>query len=274
MLFFLISQRLRVELQDTSTKAEEGIGIRCNFESNCNWKWDSGENDTFRVVTIHNITDAKSIGLLPGLNHDQHFVINKGHFLHVRMLPTSSIHTITSPTFAGTKEGCRLDLFAHQSGNRNGKFRIVIEPVNKPDVTTSAWVPIERNGNDLRRWTELSFPIGRVSQEFRILLEVVPKGLRSQQRAYVSIDNLRLRGCFEPNNSMVAINGQCDVSDIKCKSNKIEVCVKARQHCDINVDCDDREDEMINCGKWARTVLAFTCSANENANRMLCLHDS
>lgn len=41
------------------------------------------------------------------------------------------------------------------------------------------------NFQDNHRWTELTFPIGKVSQDFRILFEVVPGGLRSQQRGHV-----------------------------------------------------------------------------------------
>lgn len=172
-----------------------------------------------------------------------------GHFLHLRLLPATTTRTLKSPTFGMTKETCRLEMYAHQSGNKNGKLRIVIEPVNSYDATASSWVPIERNGNDNRKWSELTFPIGRVSQEFRILFEVVPKNLRPQQRAHVSIDNLRMRGCFEPNNQITAVNGKCHISDVKCNANKVEVCIKARQQCDINIDCDDKEDEMVNCGK-------------------------
>lgn len=109
-----------------------------------------------------------------------------GNFLHLRLLPSTSTRTLKSPTFHMTKETCRLEMFAHQSGNKNGKLRIVIEPVNSYDTTTaSSWVPIERNGNDDNKWSEEMFPIGRVSQEFRILFEVVPSGLRSQQRGHV-----------------------------------------------------------------------------------------
>lgn len=102
-----------------------------------------------------------------------------GHFLHLRLLPNADTRTLKSPTFDMTKETCRLDMFVHQSNNKNGKLRIVIERVN------SSWVPIERNGNDNRKWMELSFPIGRVSQEFRILFEVVSSGYRSQQIGHV-----------------------------------------------------------------------------------------
>lgn len=71
-------------------------------------------------------------------------------------------------------------MYVHQSGNKNGKLRIVIEAVN-----SSSWVPNQRVGFDNHRWTELTFPIGKVSQDFRILFEVVPGGLRSQQRGHV-----------------------------------------------------------------------------------------
>lgn len=106
-------------------------------------------------------------------------VVCLGHFLHLRLLPTPMTRTLTSPMFGETKTSCRLEMFVHQSNNKNGKLRIVIERVN------SSWVPIEQNGNDNHKWMELSFSIGRVSQEFRILFEVVSSGLRSQQRGHV-----------------------------------------------------------------------------------------
>lgn len=79
-----------------------------------------------------------------------------------------------------TKDTCRLEMYVHQSGNKNGKLRIVIEAVN-----SSSWVPNQRGGLDNHKWTELTFPIGKVSQDFRILFEIVPNGLRSQQRGHV-----------------------------------------------------------------------------------------
>lgn len=98
----------------------------------------------------------------------------------MRLLPTTQTRTLKSPQFGMTKETCRLEMFAHQSGNKNGKLRIVIEAVN-----SSSWVPNQRNGLDNHKWTELTFPIGKVSQDFRILFEVSPNGLRSQQRGHV-----------------------------------------------------------------------------------------
>lgn len=141
------------------------------------------------TIIPHSITqNDECYRITGGINefHDFRNCFCLGHFLHLRLLPTTTIRTLKSPTFGMTKETCRLEMYAHQSGNKNGKLRIVIEPVNSFDATTaSSWVPIEQNGNDNRKWTELTFPIGRVSQDFRILFEVVPIGLRSQQRGHV-----------------------------------------------------------------------------------------
>lgn len=178
-----------------------------------------------------------------------------GHFLYLHLLP-NSVRTLKSPIFSPTKETCRLEMYSHQIGNKYGKLRIVIEPVNLYDaITASSWVPIERDGNDNTHWIEMTFPIGRVSQDFRILFEVVPKGLRTDEWSHVSIDNLRMRGCFKPTNQITAINGKCHLSDVKCKVKKIEVCIKARQQCDINIDCDNSEDEMANCGKFTQLLV-------------------
>lgn len=137
-------------------------------------------------------------------------------------------------------------MYVHQSGMAMGNLRIVIEPLNSYESSASSWVPVEISGNDLRRWDRFQFPIGKVSQDFQILFEVVPKGLRGQQRGHVSIDNLSLRNCF-PEGS--ARGGTCQQTDVRCQTNKIDVCIKTPQICDINVDCDEKEDELLNCGK-------------------------
>lgn len=66
---------------------------------------------------------------------------------------------------------------------------------------------------------------------------------------FCSIDNLRMRGCFEPNNQITAVNGKCQSTDVKCTVNKVEVCISQVKQCDITNDCDNKEDEMVNCGE-------------------------
>lgn len=53
-------------MQDINAQAEEAAGIRCNFETECHWKWDTTQNDTFQVVTGRNITSTG----LPGPSAD------------------------------------------------------------------------------------------------------------------------------------------------------------------------------------------------------------
>lgn len=172
----------------------------------------------------------------------------------MRLTPTSTQRTLRSPEFSTTKENCKLEVFVHQSGMSMGQLRIVIEPSNSYEsLSASSWVPVEVNGNDFRRWDRMLFPIGRVSQDFHILFEVVPKGLRGQQRGHVSIDNLSLRNCFPEGSSR---GGTCYMTDVRCQTNKVDVCIKTPQICDIQVDCDEKDDELLNCGEYLHCMIA------------------
>lgn len=66
-------------MQDTNAQAEEEAGIRCNFETECLWKWDKTQNDTFQVVTGKNITDSGS--LLPGPSADNAGNVHGQYFI-------------------------------------------------------------------------------------------------------------------------------------------------------------------------------------------------
>lgn len=84
------------------------------------------------------------------------------------------------------------------------------------------------------------------NEDFRILFEIVPNGLSGENRGHVSIDNLRLRSCFEEE----AIKGKCDQSQLKCNESKVAVCIPNTRICDLVDDCDDKEDENLNCGEF------------------------
>lgn len=47
---------MREDSQNINTQAEEAAGIRCNFETECHWKWDKTQNETFQLVTGSNLT--------------------------------------------------------------------------------------------------------------------------------------------------------------------------------------------------------------------------
>lgn len=130
----------------------------------------------------------------------------------------------------------------HMSGMLHGSIRLVIVPQNSYE---SSWVPTEIAGNSQNMWQYQHFRIGRVSQDFHALLEVVPKGLGGQTRGHVSIDDMQLHGCFpDPSQS-----DRCEMAQVKCQKNKRDICLKTVKVCDIDVDCDGSEDEHLNCDK-------------------------
>lgn len=53
----------------------------------------------------------------------------------------------------------------------SGSVRLVIEPID----LTHPWVPTEIQGNSQRRWKNHTFEIDRVSKDFRLRLEIVPR---------------------------------------------------------------------------------------------------
>lgn len=70
------------------------------------------------------------------------------------------------------------------------------------------------------RWSEHSYPVGRMQRDFKIVLEVVPGPLMSAPTfpgAHIAIDNLRMSGCFA---EMLPAD-QCSKEQMKCLYNKV-----------------------------------------------------
>jgi anaplastic lymphoma kinase len=169
-----------------------------------------------------------------------------GHFLHLRLTPNTTQRVLRSPHFSSTLENCILEVYTHQSSMKNSSIRIVIEPSSSNE---KSWVPAEIAGNDLNKWILHKFRLDRVSKEFQILFEVVPNNLNTL-RAHVSIDNLKLKNCFPES----AKSDKCTVHQTLCTSNKVTVCIPPSRICDLIVDCDENEDELVNCGKFLITL--------------------
>ncbi|XP_055534113.1 tyrosine-protein kinase receptor [Wyeomyia smithii] len=223
------------------SEIDDILGVKCNFETECAWTWDEHDQNGFQVVTGANLTESNRTGLMPGPPADALSDVN-GHFLHLRLTVDSTPQILTSPVFAATRENCYLEMLTHQSSMGYGSLRIVIETMGAHE---SSWVPAEIMGNDLRRWQLNTFRIDRISKDFKILFEVVPHKLGGQARGHVSIDNLRMVNCFP--DSMNTNN--CSFSQVRCTANKAPVCIKTPKICDITVDCDEDEDETLNCDK-------------------------
>lgn len=119
---------------------------------------------------------------------------------------------------------------------------VAVETTDKPQ---NSWIISEIVGEDTRQWQNHEFRIGKVAQEFQVLIEVLPK-IRGKGRGHISIDNIQLANCFrEP-----IYNESCSKSEVKCLSKKVPVCIGPSLICDTIQDCDQGEDEVLNCGKF------------------------
>uniref|UniRef100_A0AAG5DV41 Tyrosine-protein kinase receptor n=1 Tax=Anopheles atroparvus TaxID=41427 RepID=A0AAG5DV41_ANOAO len=234
-------ERYHNNVPEQGSEMDEILGMKCNFETECAWTWDENDQQGFQVVTGINLTESNRTGLMPGPSADPTQNAN-GHFLHLRLTKDSQPKILTSPEFGATKENCYLEVFTHQSSMHYGSIRIVIETVGNQE---SSWVPAEIMGNDLRRWQMNTFRIDRISKDFKVLFEVVPNKLGGHARGHVSIDNLRMVNCFPDSIS----TNNCSYSQVQCPVNKVPMCIKTPKICDITIDCDESEDESLNCDK-------------------------
>lgn len=205
------------------------------------WEWDEGLSDGFKIVSGINLTESNRTGQMPGPPIDGTHS-SAGHFLHLRFTQNTTQRELRSPSYSQTRDSCYLEVLMHQSNMNHGSIKIVIVPDDQPE---SQWVPAEIRGDNLNQWQLHPFKIGRVSKDFRILFEVVPN-LKNDKRGHLAIDNMRLVMCFPETPG----NNNCYAHQVRCMANKSPVCIKRDRICDIDVDCDDKEDETLNCGEY------------------------
>ncbi|KAL9915872.1 anaplastic lymphoma kinase isoform 1-T8 [Glossina fuscipes fuscipes] len=226
--------------EGTPSVIEDLLGVKCNFETPCAWKWTENLPDGFHIMSGIEVTKKNMTGLYPGPLADSVDDAN-GHFLYARLLPTTMQINLTSPQFSTTMEKCFLEIYIHQSGMSHGLFSVVVEPLHSQE---NPWVPAEIVGDNYRQWSRKFFKLGRITRDFRIVFEIVPK-LMEGQKAHVAIDNLRMVNCFPEGTK----SDKCGTSQVKCMMNKVPVCIPLPRICDITKDCDDAEDELLNCDK-------------------------
>ncbi|XP_073844464.1 anaplastic lymphoma kinase isoform X3 [Musca autumnalis] len=219
---------------------EDLLGVRCTFETPCAWKWTDNLPDGFHIMSGTEVSIKNMTGLYPGPLADNSDDAN-GHFLYARLAPTTIQINLTSPQFSSTMEKCVLELYMHQSGMSHGLSRVVVMPLHSQE---NSWVPAEIVGDNYRTWDKKSFRLGRISRDFRLVFEIVPKLLEGQ-KAHVAIDNLRMVNCFPEGTK----SEKCSTSQVKCMNNKVSVCIPLPRICDITRDCDNAEDELLNCEK-------------------------
>jgi len=84
--------------------------------------------------------------------------------------------------------------------------------------------------------------------DFRILFEIVPLMATGVLRGHVSIDNIKMRNCFAD----APRKDSCDSTQVKCTESRMSVCIENARICDLVEDCDESEDESLNCGEFCR----------------------
>ncbi|XP_077284525.1 anaplastic lymphoma kinase isoform X2 [Arctopsyche grandis] len=226
--------------------ATDVLGISCNFESPCAWQWNvTGPSGGFEVASaddVANLNSTKDYALRgPTFDADNN---TGGHFLYLSVGSNTDLWSIKSPMYNGIYENCKVVVWLHQYKMQNASFKVITEPANG----APSWVLSEVQGNNYEMWTKHSFPVGRVQQEFRIALEVVPGALMaapSFSGAHIAIDNLKMAGCF----AELPPVDHCSPRQLKCLYNKHPVCINSSRVCDILQDCDQGEDERQDCDK-------------------------
>lgn len=89
-------------------------------------------------------------------------------------------------------------------------------------------------------WTKYEALIGKISENFTIILEVKP-GSKVVQGATIAFDNIALAQCYPKNDDT------CTPQQYHCRLS--DNCINNTSICDITEDCKFGDDETFNCGK-------------------------
>ncbi|KAI4469994.1 apical endosomal glycoprotein precursor [Holotrichia oblita] len=92
------------------------------------------------------------------------------------------------------------------------------------------------------RWVVYEKTIGKISQKFNIILEVVA-GKSFTKGALVAFDNIKLIKCFPEGDRI----DSCRANEYRCTTTNL--CINNSKICDISVDCANGDDEAQNCDK-------------------------
>ncbi|XP_046399789.1 ALK tyrosine kinase receptor-like isoform X2 [Ischnura elegans] len=217
-------------------------------DAGCAWKWSGG----FRVVsgrlvneTLHSRKGAHEN--LSGPIEDAQRSPD-GHFLLLQMSQTSPLRSVGlsrthmrdfprvwSPQFEMTGEHCKLEMMINMDNMADGSYKVVIEALN------TSWIVTDKPGNDRASWERHNCTLGRINQEFHVMLEVISGG---RGPAHFAIDNIRLNRCFP---EIPVDNGCTSVTQYRCSDG---LCLDRSRVCDIVADCRYAEDETISdCAK-------------------------
>ncbi|KAJ3662397.1 hypothetical protein Zmor_006748 [Zophobas morio] len=166
-----------------------------------------------------------------------------GNFLLLRLASAVTEFHVTSPLFSPTRNSCRLQVWIYQENMNDAEIRIVGDKtINHSQFINNhtQWVVEKIFGDNSRKWTKYESPIGKLSENFTIILEVVPS-LTITHGATVAFDNIALTHCYPKTDDT------CTAQQYHCKSTTN--CINNTSICDITKDCLHGDDESQNCDR-------------------------
>ncbi|XP_045462043.1 ALK tyrosine kinase receptor isoform X2 [Harmonia axyridis] len=222
----------------------------CNFEEDCSWTWRKDIDHGFFIATAR--------GYAPGSSGPRSDANGRdgGSFLLLRAPRAETEYHLTSPLFNSTKPTCKLQVWIYQEHMEKSEIRVVIDKLtNYPQSLNNhtQWVLDHIHGTNDRRWINYTRSIGKVSENFRILLEVVAAKNQSSN-ASLAFDNVALIKCYPEDDDTCSAPHQ-----FRCKS--YPPCINNTKICDITEDCEDGEDERQNCDQMP---YGSRCSFEDN----------
>ncbi|XP_011494179.1 PREDICTED: leukocyte tyrosine kinase receptor [Ceratosolen solmsi marchali] len=193
---------------------------QCDFEKPCGWAW----NGTFQVTKAPIANE-----MAPTTDATKR---RKGKFL---WMPGPAEGQLRSGFIRHTRSHCYLELALYQVEMKHGLISLIIETFNR-----TSYVAAERAGNNFATWETTKFNLGRISQDFRIILEIVVPFANSS----IGVDSIRLVDCFPETGTF--FHGECTRTMFRCANGE---CLKRDHVCDLTADCADGEDESSECDK-------------------------
>ncbi|XP_008194070.1 tyrosine-protein kinase receptor isoform X2 [Tribolium castaneum] len=216
---------------------EPALDTDCEFETECTWTWRKDIANGFFVTSGDKLAmnetgpkvDASSNAL--------------GNFLLLRLSSpmTSEFLHVTSPLFSPTRNSCRLQVWIYQENMNNAEIRIVGDKTTNHSQSINnhtQWLVERIRGDNSKKWRKYESPIGKMSENFTIILEVVPSQTITQG-AVVAFDNIALTHCYPK------LDDTCTPHQYRCKSTTN--CINNTSICDITQDCLLGDDERQNC---------------------------
>nr|CAH7767694.1 unnamed protein product [Callosobruchus chinensis] len=201
--------------------------VNCDFEDNCLWTWRKDIANGFFIASGHNVASNETGPRTDAENGEF------GSFLLLRLPQESTEFQVKSPVFTPTISKCKFAIHIYQEKMDGGLIKIIGE---KKD---SQWILKTIPGDNGKKWTYFEQSVGQISQNFTIMLEVVP-GENMAKGATVAFDNIKLFHCYE------TMDDSCSPHQYKCKKGT-KICINTTSICDITKDCDYGDDETQNC---------------------------